>query len=426
MGLLGINGNNAWTWPASKHPRMQRWRVGIERQVLSHDLITVGYTGAWTSDINVNVNDSALPASVYSNGNSVPISAAGVVTNCAAGVTNATANGCVETNNLGANVTNPFNIANFASLATSNPTLYAAMANQSFFSSATITKATLLKPYPASGTAATNTLTIPEPIGHERETELDAAYTHRFSHGLTGNFGYSHFNSQIQNSYFQPWSPTDPNSPQTPIWQQNNIAPTRITATWVYDLPFGKGRALVHSTVPAAILGGWTVSGSYQWQRGTLLQLPNTFYYGDLNSIVISNPTLAHQFNTVGCVLTAAQAAPGDTIVPLGQPCTQGWDKRVSAQPGTYQARVLPYYVNGLRNPAYGQTNVSIGRDFRINVREHPITLQLRGDALNVMNHSYWNGVGTGVTSGPTSFGAITTGSAILNRFIQFQAHLRW
>ena len=421
MGLLGINGSNAWTWSPSKHPRMQRWRIGIERQVFAHDLVTIGYTGAWTSDININVSQSSLPAMFYYNGNSVPINSAGSVINCATGVANATANGCVETNNLGANVTNPFYINNFAALQTSNPTLYAAMANQSFFSSATISTATLLKSYPAGS------VSIPEPIGHERETNFDASYTHRFSHGLTGNFAWSHFNSQIQNSYFQPWNPNDPASPLTPIWQQNNIAPTRITATWVYDLPFGKGRQWVHSTVPSALIGGWTLSGTYQWQRGTLLQLPNGFFYGDLNSIPIKDPTLGHWFNTTGCVLTAAQAGPGDTVVPLGQPCTQGWDKRTGAQPGTYQARVLPYYVNGLRAPNYGQTNVSVAKNFRINIKEHPLDVQLRGDALNIMNHSYFGNPSLTPTAGVSSFGVINTASGgPLNRFLQVQLHIRW
>jgi len=65
-------------------------------------------------------------------------------------------------------------------------------------------------------------------------------------------------------------------------------------------------------------------------------------------------------------------------------------------------------------------------RDFRFNIKERPITFQLRGDVLNVLNHSYFNGVNTGVTSGPGTFGAITVGSALLNRFIQIQGHIRW
>jgi hypothetical protein len=173
-------------------------------------------------------------------------------------------------------------------------------------------------------------------------------------------------------------------------------------------------------------VGGWTISGSYFWQLGTLIQLPNAFYYGDLNAIKLSNPTIGEEFNTAGCVLSAAQAGPGDVVVPLGQPCTSGWDKRVGAQPGTYQARVLPFYVPGVRNPSYGVTNLSVMRDFRFNIKEHPLTFQVRGDALDLENHSNLGSANTGVTGGPGVFGAITVAGPNLNRFIQIQGHIRW
>ena len=78
------------------------------------------------------------------------------------------------------------------------------------------------------------------------------------------------------------------------IWQPNNIAPHRLTATWVYDLPFGKGRQWVHSMIPAAIVGGWTVAGTYQYQMGTLLGMPNAFYAGDPRQIKIANTSIGN------------------------------------------------------------------------------------------------------------------------------------
>ena len=78
------------------------------------------------------------------------------------------------------------------------------------------------------------------------------------------------------------------------------------------------------------------------------------------------------------------------------------------------------------RNPNAGQLNLSVSRDFKFNLKEHPLTFQVRGDVLNVMNHSFLGGVGTNVTSGVGTFGAITSGSTVLNRFIQIQGHIRW
>ena len=54
-------------------------------------------------------------------------------------------------------VTNPFNIANFASLAATNPELYKRMAGNAFFTAATVQRQALLRGYPQlSGLAYSN------------------------------------------------------------------------------------------------------------------------------------------------------------------------------------------------------------------------------------------------------------------------------
>ena len=424
MSYLAVNGtpntSSPFAIPASEHPRMQRWRVGIERQLSNHDVVSFGYTGAFTSKLNIQVNQFLLPASYYYQGAARPMNSSGSTISCASGVTNATLGGCLEDTNFTNNVTNPFSIANLSALQSSSPALYSALASQGFFTGGTIQKVNLLRPYP-NGYFST-----PNPIGHERETEFDVAFNHRFSRGLVVNFGYTYFDSSYANSFLQPWNPFDSQEPQAPVWQQNNIGPHRVTATWVYDLPFGKGRQWVHNKYAALLIGGWTVAGNYMWQLGNLIGLPNSYYYGDLNNIKASNPVLGQWFNTAGCVLPGQTLGPGDVAVPLGQPCTAGWEKRTAMQPSTYQSRVLPLYLNGLRNPNFGQLNGSLQRDFRFNLKDHALTFQVRGDVLNVMNHSYFGGVNATPTSGVGVFGAITSGSTVLNRFVQVQGHIRW
>jgi hypothetical protein len=154
--------------------------------------------------------------------------------------------------------------------------------------------------------------------------------------------------------------------------------------------------------------------------------MPNAFYYGDSSKIKLSSPAIGQWFNTAGCVLPGTKLGPGDVEVAAGQPCTSGWEKRTAMQPGTYEARIMPLYVDGVRNPNFGQLNGSLMRDFKLNLKDHALTFQVRGDVLNVMNHSYMGAVNTGVTSGAGTFGAITSGSTLLNRFIQVQGHIRW
>ncbi|HUA58690.1 MAG TPA: TonB-dependent receptor [Verrucomicrobiae bacterium] len=423
MGLLAIsNGPSSWTVPPSKHMRMQRWRLAIERQISSHDVISFGYTGAWTDDINVQVSQSALPASYYFLGLARPVNASGATIACAAGTANATAGFCLQDTNLGANVPNPFYIGNLGALQTSNPALYSALSSVgSFFTSSTIAKSTLLKPFPQAN------YSLPEPIGQERENNLDLSINHRFTKGLVANFSYDYFHSRIANSFEQGWNPNDPSSPQSLWWLPNNINPNRLTFFWSYDLPFGKGRALLNqSKVLGAVVGGWTVSGDYVWSEGTLIGMPNTFYYGNPNNIKLSNPTIGEWFNTAGCVLPGQTLGPGDVAVPLGQPCTNGWEKRTAMQPGTYQARVMPQYIPGVRNPNTGELDGSVKRNFRFNIKETKLTFTLQADVKDVLNHSYMGAVNTGATSGVGTFGAITSGSTVLNRFIQISGHIRW
>ena len=155
--------------------------------------------------------------------------------------------------------------------------------------------------------------------------------------------------------------------------------------------------------------------------------MPNTFYYGNPNNIKVDNPTISQWFNTAGCIAPGQTGGPGDVVVPLGQPCTQGWEKRTAMQPGTYQARVMPLFVDGVRNPSAGQLNASLMRDFRFAIKDHPLTFQVRGDVLNVEKPLVPRAASTpGPTSGPGRSAQLPPGSTVLNRFIQVQGHIRW
>jgi hypothetical protein len=393
MALVGSG--NIWTYPADKHPRQQRWRIGIERQIGTADVISASYEGTYTTDLNINVSQSLIPSIYYSR---------------------ATVRDATQDSNLGANVTNPFNINNFASLATTVPAIYQDMATKSFYTSSTIQKANLIRAYPNGN------ITTPYPVGKARSQEFDVSYNHRFSKGLSANFQYTAMITKAATSFFQAWSPFDPAGAQVPYWQRTNSStPYRIAATWVYDLPFGKGRRWLQGTVPSFIAGGWTLSGTYEAAPGGLLGWGNYFYYGDVNKIKIDNPTFDRYFNTAGCVASSSAAGPGDIVVPVGQPCTQGFDKRAQSQPAAYQARTFPAVIDGLRGPGYQQWNASVTRTFKIRER---LTFRVRLDALNLLNHSFVGGPNTTPTS--SQFGQITSGAANLNRFVQIQAHLRW
>jgi len=121
-------------------------------------------------------------------------------------------------------------------------------------------------------------------------------------------------------------------------------------------------------------------------------------------------------FNTDGCIV----ANPGDIVVPNGQPCTKGWDRR-AGQPATFQMRQFPNNIDGLRGPDVGQLNLGLTGEIRIRER---LRFQARVDAINVANHLFFGDANT--TPSSAQFGQITSGSVVTNRFVQIQGHLRW
>jgi hypothetical protein len=411
MALVG----SGFTYTPDRHPRQQRWRVAVERQIGEANVVEAAYEGTYASDMNINASLSGIPSSYYYMGTSRPVnSATGATISCSATVTT----GCLQDSNLGTNVTNPFAIANFASLASSNPVVYQDMATKSFYTSATISKANLIRAY------SNGNLTIPDPVGKARSHMLAVSFNHRFSKGLTANFAYTGMIQKQATSFFQPWSVFDSANPQVPYWVRGGAVPNRIAATFVYDLPFGKGRQWIHNALASQVVGGWTLAGTYEYSPGGLLGFGSNTYYGDVNQIKISNPTFGQYFNTAGCVASAAAAGPGDTVILPSAPdqtCKQGWEKRSAFTPGTYQMRTFPQNIDGLRGPGYQQWNASLSKNIKLYER---VTFQMRLDALNLLNHSFIGGPNTTPTS--AQFGQITAGAANLNRFVQIQGHIRW
>src|SRR5205814_5087357 len=89
--------------------------------------------------------------------------------------------------NLSANVTNPFQIANFTELQQTNPLVYQNMQTLGFFTSPTIARSQLLMPYPQM-TGLTNGTSS---IGVARTHSLLVTFQRRFSKGFHVNVGYT-------------------------------------------------------------------------------------------------------------------------------------------------------------------------------------------------------------------------------------------
>jgi hypothetical protein len=179
------------------------------------------------------------------------------------------------------------------------------------------------------------------------------------------------------------------------IWQTTQDArPHRVTADFIAELPFGSGKPFLNQGgVLAAIVGGWQLGGTYEWQPGQLLEWPsNIFFYGDVNDIKLDNPTIDRWFNT-----------------------DAGFERDPAKVPAAFQKRTFPFRIDGVRAPSLNHLNVNVARNIRIAGTK---TLQFRVDALNVFNNETYADPNLNPTS--TQFGRITANNGTYMRFVTF------
>jgi hypothetical protein len=96
-----------------------------------------------------------------------------------------------------------------------------------------------------------------------------------FSRGLEfgANYTWSHLLDTPGGSNYGGGSPQNPNCRLCDYGNDGNNFPSIFTASWVYDLPAGRGRQFLANSnrVVDAVLGGWELSGIFHYNSG--------FYY---------------------------------------------------------------------------------------------------------------------------------------------------
>jgi hypothetical protein len=145
-----------------------------------------------------------------------------------------------------------------------------------------------------------------------------------------------------------------------------------FNGTIVYQLPVGKGRALLNrGGVTDAVLGGWQISSTLSLHSG----LPFTPLIGTANL----DGALAGNWR------------PNQTCSgTLSNPTIQGWfDQSCFAAPSPYT------FGNSGRNflygPGYEAVNLSLAKSWRVPGLSERSAVQLRVDASNAFNHTNFN-----------------------------------
>lgn len=343
-----------------RHARQQRWRIGVQRQISRTMVVEAAYAGSYSDRNYLGRPLNPLAAEYWADG--------------------------LERNNavasdLAQNVANPFQLAHFAELESSLPLVYQDMSTLSFFRSGTITKQQLLRPFPHMGT-----LTLNANDGRVRTHEMQLSFERRFADGFNLYAAYTLMQNREADYFHNEFDPE-------PTWRDSNDSrPHRLVVTSVFELPFGSGKPLASRGVLAALLGGFQVGMSYEFQSGQLLDFGNLFYYGNPKDIRAGEKTFSRWFNTDGFERTASRA------------------------PAAYHRRVFPTRVDGVRGDITNQLSGSLQREIRIRER---LGVQFRADVLNLVNRTQMAAPVTNPLA--TNFGEVTTQAWTTKRFLQLQ-----
>jgi hypothetical protein len=303
-----------------KVPVTMRWEASIQRQ-FKEFVVDMAYVGSKTNHTELTRNINALPRQYLST---------------------APLRDDVWNNYLSATIANPM-----YSLVPGN--------SQGTYTSTTISRQTLLSPYPAFGSNAINSQ---ENTGYSWYHSFQANASKRFSKGYTLSASYT----------FAKWmqavnllNASDP-APLREI--SDNDAPHRINVSGVWALPFGRNRKLlghVNGFVDR-IVGGWEVSGIWSIQSGFALPWGNVIYYGDPANIALplDQRSPEHWFNVAGFETATARQLLGT------------------------QVRTWPFRFSTLRGPRQNNVDLALLKQTRISEGKN---IEFRAEALNAANH---------------------------------------
>ncbi len=367
--LAGVGQSISFADPASRAPRVQQFSIDVQRELPSGIALELGYVGSRSSHLTTmsgNMNINALNPSYFSQGYAY----------------------------LTESVANP---------------LYGAVSNTSNFGGAQVGRYQLLLPHPQFGEI---NLSLSDQ-DKARYDSLVVKAQKRLSYGLTflstltwarsfdeGNGGPGNFlnsgNAAVpQNPYniAGEWAPSYYDSP------------IRWATTFTYELPFGKGKALLASSGKAmdAVVGGWSFNAISIYQTGFPLQITQS---PDNNSLF--------GFDT--------QRPNATGITPV----TQGsLESRLNnyINPAAFSLAPALSFGNvartlGMRGPGQANWDLSLFKTFSIAER---FKGQFRAGLLNAFNTPLFNAPST--TYGTAGFGVINS-QANFSRMLELGVRL--
>ncbi|MDZ4802624.1 MAG: carboxypeptidase-like regulatory domain-containing protein [Bryobacteraceae bacterium] len=245
----------------------------------------------------------------------------------------------------------------------------------------------LLRPFPQFGN-----ITYADPAGYSWYHSLQSRIEKRFSQGYTLQISHTWSKAMEASQFLNAGDPM-PYETLADIDRSH-----RLTASGIYELPFGKGRhfGAKMNKYSNFVVGGWQISGAYQLQSGQPIGWGNIQLIGDPNTLVL----------------------------PSDQRNTDRWFNtsifnRNSAEVLASNLRTFPFRFSNVRLDKQRRLDFSLNKSFPITEK---VRMRFRGDVFNVENTPVLRGPNTDPVSG--AFGRITAQEP--PRSFQFSLNLQF
>ncbi|MGA2329402.1 MAG: TonB-dependent receptor [Bryobacteraceae bacterium] len=243
----------------------------------------------------------------------------------------------------------------------------------SYYSSATLTRANLLRPYPQFGSLTE----LARNDGAIWYNALQLTFETRRRKGINLISTYTFSKSIEQNGFLDV---------QRNIVQRGLAAldvTHRFTLGAIYQLPFGKGRRFLSTTHPfwSRLVSGWESNAMFVWASGIPWTLPANVYYvkeAKIDNIDWSAPKV---YGVRPCV---ARWNDNGTITMQAFSIAAGCTEYNFLEGPRYgPARLTPISDGRLRLQAVPNLDFSLTKETRVNER---LGVQFRAEAFNLMN----------------------------------------
>ena len=209
-----------------------------------------------------------------------------------------------------------------------------------------------------------------ESLGHTSYDSLQTQLTRRFANGFQVNMAYTW--SKAMGLCCNSSNDGGP-AIMARAYMDRNRAPMsfdrthNFQSTFVYELPFGKGKAMAHSKMGELLLGGWQTSGLFSRYSGSPFTVTS-------DGASLNMPGSQQTADVFGTPIQKGNYGIGQSYYD---------PKTFGSVSGATGVRFGTGGINNLRGPGIANLDLALFRRFNVNER---VNIQFRAEAMNVTN----------------------------------------